>query len=69
MSKMSLAEYTREFVDYMVNRLHPDATPDAVQGVREYAEKTAPTYFEEEGPFRVADPAEAAELDMSYWDA
>lgn len=69
MSKMSLEHYTREFVDYMVNRMHPDTAPDELEGVREYAEKTAESYYGEEGEFRVDDPAEAAELDMSYWDA
>lgn len=69
MSKLSLEEYTRQFTEHMVGRMHPDATPEELDDVREYAEKTAPSYYGEEGLVHVNDPAEAAELDMSYWDA
>jgi len=57
-------EFCRRFVDHMVKQAG-EAFADGTS-VRQYAEETAPTYWDEPGQ-RADGPEECADADMSYW--
>lgn len=62
--KMTKEEFCRRFVERMVQR--GGQTFDDGSSIREYAEETAPTYWQERHQ-REDGPEECAEADMSYW--
>jgi len=69
--ELTEAEFTRRFKARMLLRAHPrthfDPDEDGPgESIADYAEHTAPTYFEE-GWLSKEGPEACADSDMSYW--
>ncbi len=64
-SEISRDEFIRRFVDRMI-AIAGEKDGEG-NSVREYAEMTAPTYWEDLGQ-RADGPEECAEVDLSYWE-
>lgn len=62
---MNKEEFCRRFVDCMCRNAGVETFQDGVT-VREYAEMTAPTYWDDPRQ-RAEGPEECAGADMSYW--
>lgn len=63
--QLSKDEFCARFKAHMLKRAGP--TFDDGDSIAEYADETAPTYWEEEGWLRDQGPEECADADMSYW--
>ena len=63
---MQKDEFCTRFIAHMV-KMAPFQTFDDGGTVREYAEATAPTYFDDP-LFRVDGPEQCAESDITCWD-
>jgi predicted HD phosphohydrolase len=62
---MNKDEFCQRFVTYMVQ--HAGETFNDGTSIREYAEDTAPTYWDNPDQ-RAEGPDECASADMSYWE-
>lgn len=63
---MEQQEFCKRFVEHMVRAAWFDKFDDGMT-VREYAEETAPTYWEDQHQRDGESPEDCAESDMSYW--
>lgn len=59
------AEWCKRFVQHMIDRAGRDHFDDG-ELILDYAERTAPTYWETDWQ-RGMGPEECADADMSYW--
>jgi hypothetical protein len=60
-------EFCRRFKARMLERCHPRTHFDDGESIAEYADDTAPTYWEDHGGPLCETPEECADADMSYW--
>lgn len=64
MSDMEQDEFCRRFKDHMLKRAGEKF--DDGESIAEYADRTAPTYWDEDWTRKLG-PEECADADMSYW--
>lgn len=62
---MEQEEFCARFKAHMLDRAGP--TFDDGASIADYADETAPTYWEEAGWLRDQGPEACADADMSYW--
>lgn len=64
--ELSREEFCNRFVARMIEKAGSDLVEEDGRTVTQYAEETAPTYYDDPA-LREEGPEECADADMSYW--
>lgn len=66
MAELTQEEFCARFKAHMLKRA--GATFDDGESIADYADETAPTYWEDEAWLRKEGPEACADADMDYWE-